>query len=395
MPTREQNRKNAKKNYEKNQYAINRKRVLTQLGKGVNVSQKTLQKYSISQDEVPDITMTLKLEQLNSLLQKMVDETTQKKENNPTYKGLSQKYKDGLIKTLARVWEENGCDADTDVLKCFSDPKISQFILNKFSDTSVSEKSPEGKGKISSGITYIKNLLYIVDHIPSVGKNVNVQHMRDALEKIKPIADEYNLNRQQVPVESMSSILKRAKDDFGEDSEEHLLVLLYEIITLRNDFDDVILFEKKPKEPTPEKYIILSSGRLVMKSFNKTDNKHSPVDKILPDSFIKLLKKSLKDTPRNTLLSVQANTLLLRMDTGINKIRKGNTSEKLQGKMDDAKLRVELASNTKHSITAQAMSYVRPLLADTPPITYNTVETQTDLSMLDMDKILKNYYRGV
>lgn len=401
MPTKEQNRKNAKKNYEKHQYTINRKRVLIQLGKGVKVSQKTLHKYAITQGEVdkikPTVIITMKLKQLDNLLQKKVDETTKKKENNPTYKGLSQTTKNQYMRTLINIWEQNGCNEDADILKCFSDPKISQYIQNKFSDTSTSEKSPDGKGKISSGITMIKNLLYIADKFPTVGKNVDVQHLRDALQKMTPIAEEYNLKRQQVPVESMTSILKRAKD-VGEDSQEHLLILLYEISPLRNDFDDVALFDNEPKEPTPEKYIVLSTGRLVMKSFNKTSNKHDPIDKILPDSFMKLLKKSIKDEPRDTLLTLRAKTILKSLGTGVNKIRKGNTSEKLEGKMDDAKLRVELASDTKHSLTAQSMSYIRPLIRDTPQITYNTVETQTSLSLpldFDMDAMLKKYYLGV
>lgn len=155
-------------------------------------------------------------------------------------------------------------------------------------------------------------------------------------------------------VVKFSDLKARIEKEFEPTSDEVMLINMYDVATMRNDFDDV----KIDKED--EKWIDMKEGVLHMNKYSKTFERYGPKTYKLPKEFMSLLKKSLAARPRDTLIKKRAKSLWATMKTGVNEIRHAKISEMLSKKKLSPSEKIVLQNKMLHSPIAQE-AYKRKL----------------------------------
>ena len=344
-PTPEANRANVARFYESNRDEIQKRAVLKRLEEGKSVRQATLDKYNIqapaSPKKAPAKRGGYTINQLDVAYQKRVDDDNIQ---------MSQRTADDYIRNMKRILNDTGCNPDVDLIDCLNKGKVLDFILEQYP-------------KPSTRKTYIQVFLYAIDNIPKLKENVkNRERYFKEWEKAKEGATERQIQKQvEGEVQRFSEIKKRIEKDFPKNSQEVLLINLYDELTMRNDFGDIIIFDKTPPKSKDDNYLTLSTGRLIINNFNKTGDKYKPVNIKLSTGLIKKVRKSLKEDPRGMLFDDTAK-LFRNMKTGVNEIRHAKISEELEGdKIKDPEKRKELYDKMKHSPATQ-LNYMRKLV---------------------------------
>ena len=341
-PTPEANRVNVAKFYDSNKDDIQKRAVLKRIEDGKSVRQATLDKYNIeSPKKQPAKRGGYTITQLGIAYQKRVDD--------PNIQ-MSQRTADDYIRNMKRILLDTGCNPEVDLIECLNKSKVLNFILEHYP-------------KPSTRKTYIQVFLYAIDNIPKLNENVkNRDKYYNEWETAKDGATERQIQKQvEGEVVRFSEIKKRIEKEFAKNSQEVLLINLYDELTMRNDFGDIIIFDKTPPKSKQDNYITLSTGRLIINNFNKTGNKYKPVNMKLSTRLMKKIRKSLKQDPRGMLFDDTAK-LFKNMKTGVNEIRHAKISEELEGdKIKDPEKRKELYDKMKHSASTQ-LNYIRKII---------------------------------
>ena len=341
-PTPEANRANVAKFYDSNKDDIQKRAVLKRIEDGKSVRQATLDKYNIeSPKKQPAKRGGYTITQLGIAYQKRVDD--------PNIQ-MSQRTADDYIRNMKRILLDTGCNPEVDLIECLNKSKVLNFILEHYP-------------KPSTRKTYIQVFLYAIDNIPKLNENVkNRDKYYNEWETAKDGATERQIQKQvEGEVVRFSEIKKRIEKEFAKNSQEVLLINLYDELTMRNDFGDIIIFDKTPPKSKQDNYITLSTGRLIINNFNKTGNKYKPVNMKLSTRLMKKIRKSLKQDPRGMLFDDTAK-LFKNMKTGVNEIRHAKISEELEGdKIKDPEKRKELYDKMKHSASTQ-LNYIRKII---------------------------------
>lgn len=350
-PTPEANRKNVARFYEANKDGIQRMAVLNRIADGKNVRQATIDKYNITQDEIrslrPD-TPAPKPKK-GGYTANQLEVHYQSRVDNPDIQ-MSQRTADDYLRNLRRILSDTGCEPDVDLIECLNKGKVFDYVINNYT-------------KPNTRTTYLQVFLYAVDNTPELKEGVkNRQRYFEAWEQAKEQAQGYQIQKQvEGAVERFSTIKKRIEKDFPKYSQEALLINLYDQLTMRNDFGEILIYDKMPipKNKT-DNYLVLSTGRIFINKFNKTDKKYKPVNQKLSTEFMKKARKSLKQDPRPFLFEDTAK-LFKNMKTGVNEIRHAKISEELEGEgIKDPEKRKELYEKAKHSPATQ-LAYIRKL----------------------------------
>jgi len=204
---------------------------------------------------------------------------------------------------------------------------------------------------------YMSSVLALIDKTDiknHISKSLRQEYV-DQHELLKHDAYDHAKKVKETEVVVKFSDLKdRIEKEFSPTSDEVMLINMYDVATMRNDFDDV----KINKEG--EKWIDMKTGMLHMNKYSKTFEKYGAKTYKLPKEFINLLKKSLDARPRDTLIKKRAKSLWATMKTGVNEIRHAKISEMLSNKKLSPSEKILLQNKMLHSPIAQE-AYKRKL----------------------------------
>jgi len=204
---------------------------------------------------------------------------------------------------------------------------------------------------------YMSSVLALIDKTDiknHISKELRSEYVEQH-ELLKQEAYDHGMKKKdEGSVVKFSDLKDRIEKQFEPTSDEVVLINMYDVATMRNDFDDV----KINKEG--EKWIDMKKGVLHMNTYTKTFEKHGPKTYKLPKEFMSLLKKSLEARPRDTLIKKRAKSLWATMKTGVNEIRHAKISEMLGEKKLSPAEKVKLQNNMLHSAIAQE-AYKRKL----------------------------------
>lgn len=355
-PTPEANRKNVAKFYDKNKFDINKIKVLCRIVDGGKVRQTTLDKYNITKDDLKDLQpqedtrpITRSNKPIFNIGQLKAHYETRVDDDSIT---MAESTAKGYITTMNRVLKETGCNPDINIIDCLNEGKVLDHIIKTYANPNTRK-------------TYLQVFLYAIDNTPKLKEQVkNRDKYFKAWKKAKNDADEFLIQKQVEGVVIRFSVLKeRIEKEFPKDSQEVLLINLYDELTMRDDFDKVMILKKTPPPSKDDNYLVLSTGRIFINKFKKTGNKYDPVNHKLSPAFMKKLRSSLENDPKGERLMLFDKTtkLLQNMKTGINEIRHAKISEELEGdNIKDPQKRKQLYDKMMHSGATQ-MTYIRKL----------------------------------
>mgnify|MGYP003668927914 CR=1 FL=1 len=350
-----------KKHYENHKDEVLKKRIISRILDGKIPQMASLEKFEITEDMVNEMRGEVGLDPVK------IKPTRKKKEKKSEPKVTLQYIhdfynklaEDGKIAprtaenhytTFRRIIKAIGC-ADEDMVKCLSDPdKIIQYLRDL--------KNPKGENaSVNTKHTYMTAVLNVIDTNPSLASKVPRDTYKEEWDNLKEQKDSSNMQKQlTAKVEKFSAIKERIEKENPDWSEEVLMINLYDEITPRNDFDDLTL------DTTDPNHIDLEEGTITLKEFKKTDKKYKPIiDYKLSDKFMQLLKKSLKEMPREKVFNKKMRSIFKKAHTGINEIRHSKVSEELSGEnIKDQSKREALKAKMLHSSATQ-ISYIRQL----------------------------------
>ena len=254
---------------------------------------------------------------------------------------MDGKLSDTVFKQLVSI--SHICKDDKNIEDCIASDELSDLIENK-------------DYKSNTIKTYFQAILILIREYQQLSKYQDKYH--ELFQYYKEVANNYALEKELTEeIVSFTDIMNSVLSEFGEESQQYLLILLYDQLTMRNDFENISF------DINDDKHIDLDKGTISIKNFNKTNKKYPPiVNHKLTDEFMQLLNKSLKMNPRPYLFKYKVQTLLKNMKLNINLLRHSKISTELQtteNKLDLNK-KLDLASRMKHSSSTQ-IKYIRKL----------------------------------
>ena len=163
--------------------------------------------------------------------------------------------------------------------------------------------------------------------------------------------------------------LERVKEKFGVDSKMYLLARLYNEITLRDNFQLLIVNSADEAVNDTTNYLILSKPTYTIElNDDKTFGKYGVIPIKLSKDVTKLIKDYMKKEKieagsylfGNKKLSnyISTKNKLIGVADGINYFRHAKITEELNGKNLSAEQRLELATKMRHSVIVQ-LRYLR------------------------------------
>ena len=179
----------------------------------------------------------------------------------------------------------------------------------------------EEKGyKPNTTKTYFQAILILIREYKELSTHQDKYY--ELFQHYKEIANNYNLEKElNGEVISFTDIMNSVLKQFGEDSQQFLLILLYDELTLRNDFEGISF------DTSADKHINLNEGTINIKNFTKTHKRYPPiVNHKLTDEFMQLVNKSLQKQPRPYLFKFKVKTLLKNMKLSVNTLRHSKIS---------------------------------------------------------------------
>ena len=232
---------------------------------------------------------------------------------------------------------------DANIENCIASDELSDLIENK-------------GYKPNTTKTYFQAILILIREYKELSKYQDKYH--ELFQYYKEVANNYALEKELTEeIVSFTDIMNSVLSEFGEESQQYLLILLYDQLTMRNDFENISF------DTSDDKHIDLDKGTISIKIFNKTHMKYPPiVNHKLTDKFMQLLNKSLEMNPRKYLFKNKVHTLLKNMKLSVNTLRHSKISTELQTTENKLNLdkKLELSKKMKHS-TATQIKYIRKL----------------------------------
>jgi len=149
---------------------------------------------------------------------------------------------------------------------------------------------------------YLQALLFLVDGYPGLADKVNRQKYFDAWQASKVVKAEADAKAPEIPDVNINEIQTAVDKQFGENSMESLYISLYRQAPVRLDYQNIMIFGTLNQVPEgTDKYLVLQSKTLFMKSYNKTAKTYGTKEKKLSSELMNKVKASLKKQPREQL----------------------------------------------------------------------------------------------
>jgi integrase len=249
---------------------------------------------------------------------------------------------------------------------------LHNLIWNSKTSFNALEKTDKIKHSASNHHIYISA---VVAYIKYIIKDEKLLKEWKEIERTnwKPIAEHYDKNtptelqkEKLMTLEELDSIRKSL--ELG--SFERLLLAFYTLIEpIRADYFATEIINSEDETPTEENYIVLSSGKLIVKDF-KTKNRYNKIENTLSAELLNELKESLKKTPRKYLFTQPDNknqpftrklfsnwacrvlTRILKQPMSLTVLRHIYITHKIQNKTSAVEL-IDIASKMGHSRLTQ------------------------------------------
>ena len=209
----------------------------------------------------------------------------------------------------------------------------------------------------------LQALLFLVDGYPGLADKVNRQKYFDAWQASKVVKAEADAKAPEIPDVNINEIQTAVDKQFGENSMESLYISLYRQAPVRLDYQNIMIFGTLNQVPEgTDKYLVLQSKTLFMKSYNKTAKTYGTKEKKLSSELMNKVKASLKKQPREQLFIFSNNnpskaiSNILRksgIDGSLNTLRHSVMSQEMSP--ED---RVELSKVAGHAPTT-SVAYKR------------------------------------
>lgn len=357
--TADSNRQSVKKFYDANKDEILKNKVIKRILSGKVPQKRSLDKFDITNDMVNEMRqeaglepITIKEPRKRKPKAKPVPKVSLEHIKN-TYdklvadKKITQITANNHYNNFAQILKSIDCDNTDDVSKCFTDDTLYDY-LNR-----------DGMNPNTSA-TYTMNVLNVIDTNEILKEQVGEEmysKIKDLFEKQKKEKLRYNTDKQvSDDTIDFKELKKRIEDENGMDSQESLMINLYDNITPRNDFDSLTT------NTDDANHINLEKGTITIREFGKTGKKYEPiVDYKLGKPFMNMLKKSLKADPRDKVFTKKMRSIFKKAKTGVNEIRHSKISTELKGsKVKDSDKREKLRERMFHSSATQ-LNYIRSL----------------------------------
>jgi uncharacterized protein related to proFAR isomerase len=326
---REQNRIRAKRRYDKAKEEINERRRLQYL-------EKKEQNEPVQVTEPEDPLLPKNDILLSNLMNLHLNENTKKK----------------YIADFNRLLNIIN---NTDVMKAL---KNGLQLIQAIEDSDYSTNTKRG---------IVQICLFMITQFKLVVNKESRNHLSAYFEKQKVIAVEENESKMEnIIVPRWADYLNQVKEIFGQYSKMYLIVLMYHEITLRDDFQ-LMIVEKKPKN-NDKNYLVLSKNnfQLIINNY-KTVGKYGSFAIKLTKGLTNLIQKYMENNNlklgdylfgENKLSNfITVGTSKAGINGGINLYRHMTVTEELS-KIKDVSERQALADKMRHSVFTQA-KYMR------------------------------------
>ncbi len=343
-----------KRHYDANSDKILKNKVIRRIKEGAVPQYSSLQKYSISLDELNKMRVESGFETIKKI--KEPKKRTKKVELSDIHDTFNKLAESGKVSPATAethyklVYNAIG---DTDPLTFYKNGLYKELLDSKVYITNKKTKTYN----LNSATSIAAALLNVLDNIPSLKEAVDYSDVKNTFLELKNRKEQTNITKaQDDTTDTFSNIKKRVTDEFGTDSEESLLVNLYDNLTVRNDFEDLSF------NTNDDNHVDLSDGTITIRKFKKTYNKQQPIINYkLNKDAINLLRRSYEEEPRDKVFNKQIRTIFRKAKIGVDMLRHAKISEELAGsKIKNEAKREELRQKMLHSPMTQ-LSYVRKI----------------------------------
>ena len=299
--TKENNRQSVKKFYDANKDEILKNKVIKRILAGKIPQKKSLDKFEITNDMVNEMRKEAGLEPIT-----IKEPRKRKPKAKPVPKVSLDHVKavyDNLVEAgtiskttghnhysnFAQILKSIDCENTDDVAKCFLDDCIYKYL------------DRDGLNP-NTAATYAMNVLNVVDTNEILKEQIGTEmydKIKELFEKLKKEKADFNVDRQlNDEIIDFKELKKRIETENGMDSQEALMINLYDNITPRNDFDTLTT------DVDDANHINLANGTITISDFGKTGKRYEPiVNYKLGKPFMTMLKKSLKADPRQKVFT--------------------------------------------------------------------------------------------
>ena len=242
--------------------------------------------------------------------------------------------------------------------------------------------NPNKQYAVSSQKGFVQSILYVIDKLNIPLPATIKQQYVDLLGAYKIKTTDQTEARKRDPnfdVMPYTEYMTQIKEAYGADSKQYLIASLYDEVTVRDDFDLVILGSVRDKQNETQNYLIVPPNErnrvTVIIQHHKTDKLRGDIKVVLSARLSKLVRTyMLKNeltvgnklfTDNHTGLSGYVATMNRRIGAraGINYIRQSKISEILSEQGLSAEDKQTLAKAMGHTAICQ-LKYIRGLQAE-------------------------------
>ena len=273
---------------------------------------------------------------------------------------------------IKAVFQLTGCLDLAKCLKNFAAIKVTIETGNLISN-------PNRQYAVNSQKGFVQSILYVIDKLNIPLPATIKQKYVDLLGAYKIKTTDQTEARKRDPnfdVMPYTEYMTQIKEAYGADSKQYLIASLYDEVTVRDDFDLVILGSVRDKQNETQNYLIVPQNErnrvTVIIQHHKTDKLRGDIKVVLSARLSKLVRAyMLKNelvvgnklfAENHTGLSGYVATMNRRVGAraGINYIRQSKISEILSQQDLSAEDKQTLAKAMGHSAICQ-LKYIRGL----------------------------------
>jgi len=228
-----------------------------------------------------------------------------------------------------------------------------------------SEKNNGEPYSINTKKGIYQSILFIIDNLHLTIKK---KPYTDQFELFKMESVEHNAKMvEEKPVYPFSVYLEKVATKFGKESKMYLLGLIYDELTVRDNFILKIVKSKAEMSDDKINYLLINKTnmKIIINSY-KTDAKYGTITHSCSKSLYTQLKKYIADNNISDYLFgekplsayVSTNNLKINVVGGINVYRHMKITDELAGMKISVEKRKELADKMNHSPDVQ-LNYLR------------------------------------
>jgi len=233
---------------------------------------------------------------------------------------VKEKTADNCYKTFVRNVERLGCD---DLVVCINSGELLKFILNEY----------PVRNTLKSHLYSYWFLVVQHDLVPGVedgAKKAIEKEFKRSADKVK-VHQVLSVLDGRIKAEPYDQILRNAQKDFDALSDEVVLLTVYNEITLRDDFPEVVVFTNSGEGVYyRERNYYNSSTGIIHFNYRNKVNSHEHFEYKFSGQTQKLLNRYIAKHKKewgDKLFTTPPRTILSNIGLSINKLRHAKDTE--------------------------------------------------------------------